>query len=1779
MCVFCEPGKYQDEAGQLSCKWCSAGKYTPRMWDPLERTYDIYNDTDLIGSAITSDEARNSAWEANRNGRSAFFPIGRLRSDNGAVSVRDNWRPRDPETGEGMTDCYPCEAGTYNQLAVAPSQNSFFEFVNQTGGNQTWSAYREQYQDGMPNFHQHLCSACPAGFWTSGQDGQSECVTCPAGYDGGYNFTDDADYGRYQSAYDTERPREFSYRNRSMNRAQHLPTNAKMDDSHFPAGETQPAGHYNILYRTCRPCDKNHFEVNEGDFTPCFYDKRVLDGTCISGRTTIANNEADNIKVNLCRPCAQKYWTKGTIGNQYCSACVRGETYPHRTVPNDCIKCDGVSTGFNDRGKYNFVAGETPLPPLYTETGQDLCHACPSGMWCAGGDVMEVEHGWWVGSGLTRHRNAVKSKWSEWGQDVLNQDKCAWWKPDTAANPANPHPMQCDRDCTDKKGFPGCECWKVAGTGEEKCQIKCVQDDLTEGQYHDHCGIPRRVTRCSGFLRRVTCESKYDGNLELMPVDYWTEQLQKGSDNEDTVEAYITRENLNADKRDPKLWNQLLDKTGLTRTVRRDGNNNIVEWHGQIAGKFEIKHKSYCAKSLDPDVDLTKVLAARDNIVINGERFKVELNLFKISAEMIQCISEIGNDNKRWIMLNAQYLGPTTDQATVYKEPVLGHACEACRFQEIVSSVDAQTNASTDVIRFTLRQPQTRPSGVPGVAWTVTRSVILLKDDERVRHIRELQNATDKEPFANVVQCDFMNGYSGRLCQDCMPGWARRGQYGCMKCPPKDMQYLMIVLGAVGGILAIVIIVVVVISDAGSTSTASTLKRIILNHCQLVAICMDFNLNWSPAAQELFSVMGMLSSIGEQLIQADCTLNDNQSEGSVRPFYVKQIIYTTLAFGCISLSAVFWLLRGKLHCSHKSKRSRRAAERRVSTAMGMLDVRRTQIKNRWKKAKNNILQLGNKKRLHFTILSDVRSQRLADQAKKLRQELLDHGVEDPAGQDDLLADREAIARIRARQFVQFCKDNNINLKELFKKYAPDSAHAGEMALTTFVTLLKSLGMNWPEEDFECVADLFDASFHDGRVHLSTITGFEKTAWDNFIVTVTVIGYILYPTIAGMVFKLFACRGGLYDGDHDYYLQYDLESPCWNASHIAFVVMLGLPTIIVYIIGFPVAGLFFMYRRIKRYGWHDDRLMYRYAILMSGYRHECWYWEGVISFRKTMLIGIGIFGAHHSTELQFFMGVLVIVGALVAQSYARPFSNSNLNTLENWGLIVLFLSLYLGLLFFWEIMGPSELDNVAYLIIVMNAFFAAWCIGTIAIQWAHRHASSRTGKTLNWFIHESDIVINKIIKIITCGAFGRSNSKHENPFVIVIVLVPAVFVILFNILFSCKKRLKNKNKNIKKLRNKKMKKKRRISTQMTDSSDLLGSLSGASKAYSLEMVGSNSDSKTSSLVAHSEVPEDLFTWAPSAAAGSSAAADECERRREFLSSERSKKQAQISQADSRVSQLRNEVANHATEVAQQEIAYNAGLAQISADIVKIDEPSIQFRAKVLGTSVHKLMSELPYNGDIAAAVRAGDTDAVAAIAHHHTNTSAVDTEKVIVAWRELKVDEKKQYKAEEARQGRRELAVEHDREVAERQQRENALADQVKMLKAHTKALHAIDAAIKQIDLMETKATSATAAAVTAYDDDLDDIDMLLSSANVETPAVAVAAPAVAAPAANVGETKSTGDDSIEALLATNTGDDQSIEALLQEETRSAQPTEASMTARDQRLTFLKTGGTSKETVL
>ena len=778
-------------------------------------------------------------------------------------------------------------------------------------------------------------------------------------------------------------------------------------------------------------------------------------------------------------------------------------------------------------------------------------------------------------------------------------------------------PLQCGDDCKgEHENAPGCFC-ETFSSGETKCSIRCEQDVYFQGTYMDSCGLPRKVTRCAGFLRRKKCSDEHIGDKIIV----------NNSLGEPTV-----------------------------RTERYDVEGNLVDWFGELPIRLHVETDGLCARAVDPKFDLRYLLKDNDMISINGERFKVSLNVLKISEALVKCIQSIrsapADEKNSFVILSTRYMGVAMTNITTYKEPRLDSNCEACRTLRIISH---QIDEAENRLTFYYTLPQ----------WDAPREVVLRADDPRAEYFFE--NEIGRKGFS---QCDFLNGYGGRMCQVCLPTYARQGQYGCIKCPPLSTQYFLLIGGILAGITALVFTVTVVISDAGSTSTASTLKRIVLNHAQLVAICMNFDLNWSPAAQDLFSLMGSMSSIGEQLIQADCLLNRAPNR-YFRPFYVKQIIYAGLAIFCILGAALFWYGKAWICCCCEDKRKKHKNEKRVKLATELLDMHRGQVRNRWFRAKNNILAhmyKGKKNKFErLALISNAANKKLITKAQMKRAELEAYGVEDPAAQDALLADREAIAKLRARELMAFVKEYKIDLKALFVKHAPDSHHLGEMDIKDFILLLKSLGFKWPPEDYECVADLFDASFHDGRVHLSTLTAFGKTATDNFIVTLTVILYILYPTIARMLFKQLACRGGLQDGEYEWYLLYDIQSPCYSAAHYAFIICVGLPTFVIYIAGFPVFGLLTMKRRIDKYGWTDDTLMYRYAVLMSGYRHGTWWWELMISGRKVLLISIGVFMGTYGTEVQFFCATLVIVTCLTLQAYCRPFVNDNLTPLKIGGL--------------------------------------------------------------------------------------------------------------------------------------------------------------------------------------------------------------------------------------------------------------------------------------------------------------------------------------------------------------------------------------------------------------------------------------------------------------------------------------------------------------------------------
>ena len=116
--------------------------------------------------------------------------------------------------------------------------------------------------------------------------------------------------------------------------------------------------------------------------------------------------------------------------------------------------------------------------------------------------------------------------------------------------------------------------------------------------------------------------------------------------------------------------------------------------------------------------------------------------------------------------------------------------------------------------------------------------------------------------------------------------------------------------------------------DAGSTSTAGSMKRILINYMQVVAICSYFDLNWSPAAMELFRLQGLVSSVSDKLLNMDCILNMYEDQLAIRPYYCKLLLYAGVPMICLLTSQCywFWIAFKQCMCGNKELKAKKQAK-------------------------------------------------------------------------------------------------------------------------------------------------------------------------------------------------------------------------------------------------------------------------------------------------------------------------------------------------------------------------------------------------------------------------------------------------------------------------------------------------------------------------------------------------------------------------------------------------------------------------------------------------------------------------------------------------------------------------------------------------------------------------------------------------------------------------------------------------------------------------------------
>merc|ERR1711998_396393 len=188
----------------------------------------------------------------------------------------------------------------------------------------------------------------------------------------------------------------------------------------------------------------------------------------------------------------------------------------------------------------------------------------------------------------------------------------------------------------------------------------------------------------------------------------------------------------------------------------------------------------------------------------------------------------------------------------------------------------------------------------------------------------------------------------------------------------------------------------------------------------------------------------------------------------------------------------------------------------------------------------------------------------------------------------------------------------------------------------------------------------------GEITVHSLVSFYRSKWDKIILSSSIIMFILYPTTARNVFKLLACRQNLTPVEDVMYLINDLDMQCYDQQHIVFLICVGLPSLVLYVLGFPLVSIFAMFgsssgKKMEQ-KW-DDKALYRYSMFLNGYRVEKFYWECIVALRKSAVTFVGVYFSVMGVYIQTYIGLVIIFAFMMAHVGSKPFEEKSLNLLE------------------------------------------------------------------------------------------------------------------------------------------------------------------------------------------------------------------------------------------------------------------------------------------------------------------------------------------------------------------------------------------------------------------------------------------------------------------------------------------------------------------------------------
>jgi hypothetical protein len=206
--------------------------------------------------------------------------------------------------------------------------------------------------------------------------------------------------------------------------------------------------------------------------------------------------------------------------------------------------------------------------------------------------------------------------------------------------------------------------------------------------------------------------------------------------------------------------------------------------------------------------------------------------------------------------------------------------------------------------------------------------------------------------------------------------------------------------------------------------------------------------------------------------------------------------------------------------------------------------------------------------------------------------------------------------------------------------------------------------------------------------------------DWYITAVVVVLFTLHPNLTQHTFLMFACKKIGANRD-DLFLLADLSERCFTPEHFKWIFTVAVPCLALYVVGIPLLA----YKLLRRNSQQltEQRVVKKYSFLYKGYELQWYFWEVVVVARKVGLAAIAVFFSYNA-QIQSLMAVLLVMSALLAHVYARPFESDLMDMTEFFSLTTSFATFWAGQFLFVPDLPSGDRVFLSVLIVGFNIGF-------------------------------------------------------------------------------------------------------------------------------------------------------------------------------------------------------------------------------------------------------------------------------------------------------------------------------------------------------------------------------------------------------------------------------------------------------------------------------------------